>query len=73
MNDRWDFHFWNGIKFDYPMCCIIYFCNVQTNWGEQQGSLYERVYREAYEENQHCHSSRHNRAMCPDCLMTEKT
>lgn len=69
ITDRWSFHFWKGIENKYPLCCILYFCNVQTNYGEQKDSLYERVYREAYEKQNHCQASKFNRAMCPDCML----
>lgn len=66
--DKWSFHFWKGLENQYPLCCIIWFCDVQTNKGEQIGSLYERIYREEYDKLNHCQQSKMNRAMCPDCL-----
>lgn len=66
--DPWDYAFWNGVKCGYPLCCIMWFCDVQTNGGLQKDSLYERVFREAYEEQNHCQGSKLNYAPCPDCL-----
>ena len=70
LSDRWSFHFWKGIENGYPLCCILWFCNVQTNWGLQNDSLYERIYREEYDKLNHCQGSTFNHAMCPDCLIT---
>jgi hypothetical protein len=69
IQDRWDFHFWKGLENKYPLCCILYFCNVQTNWGEQGDSLYERIYREAYESQSRYQGSLFNHAMCIDCMV----
>lgn len=68
MEDKWSYHFWFGLKEKYPLCCILWFSNVQTNWGLQQDSLYERILREAYDENKVNLSSGMGRAMCPNCL-----
>jgi len=70
--DDWDFHFWNGLHFKIPLCCIIWYCNVQTNWGQQQGSIYERIFREGYEEIHSLKGSNYDYQMCPECLVTER-
>lgn len=68
--DSWSFHFWNGIKYNYPLCCVLWYCNVVTNQGLQENSLFERLYREVYENyritEKSCKFEDYNR--CPDCL-----
>ena len=67
--DAWNFAFWGGIKCDYHLCCIIWYCDVQTNHGLQKDSLFERILRDEIIDNPILRASKTHHALCPDCLI----
>lgn len=70
--DAWDYHFWNGIKYKFPLCCIIWFTDSQTNKGTLEGSLYQKIFREAWMNGKvkiPSIEANYGRAMCPMCLL----
>ena len=71
MIDSWSTHFWNGIKFDYPMCCVLWYCNCVTNYGEQRDSLFERMFREILCAGSTTEKEANfsDRNMCIDCIL----
>ena len=68
--DLWSYHFWKGLRCGYPICCILWFCNVVTNYGEQRDSLFERIFREVYDDKPLTRKQAdfNKRNMCPDCI-----
>jgi len=68
--DEWSYHFWFGIKCGYPLCCILWFVDSKTNNGLQEGSLYERLYREVYQTYMPTKTNVDFEpySMCPDCV-----
>lgn len=69
LQDDWSWHFWKGIKFHYPLCCIFWFCNVVSNYGVQKGGLQDRMLSENYGESvTQKQADFEERNMCPDCI-----
>lgn len=34
--DSWSYMFWHGIVSGYPLCCILYFCDVWYNFRKEK-------------------------------------
>lgn len=65
--DKWSFHFWCGVENKYPLCCIIWFCNTITNFGEQDDSLFEKIFSEHFDNLTGKQSDFSDRNLCPNC------
>ncbi len=39
----WEWHFFKGLSFGYPVCCVLWYCSSWTNLGEQYDSMYEHL------------------------------
>ena len=71
--DKWSYHFWRGIENKYPLCCIIWFCNTITNSGEQNGSLFERMFSEHFDNVTLKQAEFSDRNMCLNCTCKRLT
>lgn len=60
--DEWSHYFWNGIISGYPLCCILFFCDVWTGL---------RFSKKMF-SGKECHDwdLRMNYVLCPDCAVT---
>lgn len=66
-SDRWSFHFWQGIKYGYSLCCILWWCDSLLNNGQQTESMFDKVFIEEYTSRNFKEPS--DRNLCPECLM----
>ena len=67
--DIWSFHFWNGIKNKYPLCCILWFCNTVTNFGKQSNSLFEKIFSVEFDSVTEKQANFSDRSMCLECTI----
>lgn len=58
--------FWAGIESGYPLCCIIFFCDVWCNVRSENRMFHGRP--ECYDWNTNA-----GYIQCPDCIIKENT
>lgn len=56
--DEWSYHFWYGISLGYPLCCILWFCDV---WDKEKGNI-----KDLMDNNNWKHNIGY--IQCPNCV-----
>lgn len=63
LSEKWDFHFWFGIRSDFPLCCILWFLYLPF-WYTEESYIGGKAALTSIEYN-----NGNSRKMCPQCLI----
>ena len=68
----WEWHFFNGLGFGVPVCCVLWFCSSWMNMAKQNDSLYMHLSDgNPYAQETDWNKYNQDFIKCPDCLITD--